>query len=220
MYDREYSPVGVRTNEGALLLSRVCYLTMLAVAFTALGSTMLWVFPNTGLWIVALIGTFAMLFVCNAVKDKFPLNIACLSLFAFLEGMLIAPLLVQYANLNGPMIIVQAAVLAIVIFAMVGTLGYTSTRSYAHWLPWLMGSLFALIIVGIIFWFVTASPMVHWLYAVAGCLIFVVFTFVDFTRIRHDYSPDDYIPATMHVYLDLINIFLFLLQLLGGRSRD
>jgi FtsH-binding integral membrane protein len=219
MFDsREFTPVSER-SESAVLLSRVSFLTIYAVVFTAIGSTVLWLAPSPILALVGIVGALIMLFVCQAVARKYPLNLLALAVFAFLEGMAIAPILMKYANLNGPLVIVQAATLSVVVFAMVGTLGYTSTRSYANWLPWLMGGLFALIIVGIVFWFVTASPAMHWIYSVGGALLFVAFTFVDFTRIRHDYMADDYIPATIAVYLDLLNLFLFILRLLGGRRN-
>lgn len=220
MYTTGYDAIQERTA-GATLLSRVCFLTIAAVACTALGASVLWVFPNPALWMTGLIGSFIMLFVCGAVARRFPVNLVCLGLFAFLEGLAITPILMRYARLeNGPLIIVQAAALSVIIFAMVGTLGYTSTKSYAHWLPWMLGALFALIAVGLIFWFVTASPAMYWLYSAAGALLFIGFVFVDFNRIRHKFGPEDYIPATMEVYLDLINLFLFILRLLGGSRRN
>jgi FtsH-binding integral membrane protein len=219
MYDRDFTPVQERASDSAILLYRVCFLTVAAVACTALGAAVMWNVTSMGIWIAAVIGTFAMLFVCNAVARRMPLNLVCLAIFAFLEGMTLAPILVRYASLpSGPLVIVQAAVLSIVIFAMVGTLGYTSTRSYAHWMPWLMGGLFALIFAGILMWFITASPAMSWLYSVGGCVLFVAFIFVDFNRIRHNFGSEDYIPATMEVYLDLINLFLFLLRLLSRRD--
>lgn len=213
-----YTPTHDRV-ESATLLSRVCFLTIAAVAFTAAGAGIFWATPSSGLWLTGILGSFAMLFVCNAVSHRYPLNLLCLAVFALLEGLAISPILMRYANINGPLVVIQAAAISVAIFAMVGTLGYTSTRSYAHWIPWLIGALFALIIAGLIFCFVTVSPGMYWLYSAGGAVLFTLFVFVDFTRIRHDYGADDYIPATMEVYLDLINLFLFILRLLG-RSRD
>ena len=170
-------------------------------------------------FLVAVVGSFIMLFVCRAVANRFPVNLAALSVFGFLEGMVMGPALMVYAHVNGPVVIAEAALLAVAIFAMVGTLGYTSTKSYAHWLPWLIGGLFILIIGGILLMFVSSAAG-NWLYSVAGALLFIAFTFVDFTRIRNDYGPNDYIVATMQVYLDLINLFWFVLRLLGGGRRN
>jgi len=205
-------------REAGLLLTRVCLLTMLAVLCTGLGSAIFWVYPSMVLFFVGLIGGFVMLFVCRAVAERFPLNIAALCLFASLEGLMIGPILTIYAKVNGPGIILEASAICMVIFAMVGTLGYTSTRSYAHWLPWLFGALFVMILVGIVFMFVGGGGSGYWLYSVAGAVLFTVFVFVDFTRIRHEFSANQYIAATMAIYLDLINLFLFILRLLGRRD--
>lgn len=219
MYSHDYVQVQDRI-ESATLLSRVCFLTIAAVLCTALGAALFSAMPSSGLWLGGIIGSFVMLFVCNAVSHRFPLNLACLGIFALLEGVAITPLLIRYAQIDGPLVVIQAAALSVVIFAMVGTLGYTSTKSYAHWIPWLIGALFVLIIASLVFMFVTVTPGMYWLYSAGGAVLFTVFIFVDFTRIRHDYGADDYIPATISVYLDLINLFLFILRLLGGRSRD
>ena len=221
MMDREYSRShsSLSALEGPLLLSRVCFLTICAVLFTMVGAALTWS-VDLGIWrLVGFVGTLVMLFVCKAVARRFPLNLAALALFALMEGALIGPIVSMYAKLNGPLIVAQAATISVALFAMVGTLGYTSTRSYAHWVPWLMGGLFLLIIGAIVMWFVTTSPMIHWLYSVGGAVLFTVFIFVDFTRIRHNYSAQDYIQATIEVYLDLINLFLFVLRLLGGSRR-
>ncbi len=218
MMDRDYSRGygGLAAMEAPLLLSRVCFLTIFAVLLTAGGAALTWT-VDAGLWrLVGFVGSLVMLFVCRAVAHKFPLNIAALAVFALMEGALIGPIVSMYAKLNGPMIVVQAAMLSVAIFAMVGTLGYTSARSYANWVPWLTGALFLLIIASIILWFVT-SAMANWIFSVAGAVLFTAFIFVDFTRIRHNYSAEDYIQATIEVYLDLINLFLFVLRLIGGR---
>jgi FtsH-binding integral membrane protein len=47
----------------------------------------------------------------------------------------------------------------------------------------------------------------------SGLLIF------DTWRIRNVYGPDDYVPAAVQIHLDLLNLFLGILRVLGGR-RD
>ena len=37
----------------------------------------------------------------------------------------------------------------------------------------------------------------------------------------NQYGADDYVPAAVNIYLDLLNMFMFVLQLLGrGRNRS
>jgi FtsH-binding integral membrane protein len=49
----------------------------------------------------------------------------------------------------------------------------------------------------------------------AGLLVFDTWRIVR----SGQYGPDDYVPAAVSIYLDLINMFLFILSLLGGGNR-
>ncbi len=222
MMDRDFRnarAAGAVVNDSSLLLTRVCMLTMGALLMTMLGAAISWSAPaGVSLWLW--IGALGMLFVCRAVRNNFPINLLALGGFALLEGLALGPLLAVYAKVDGPGVILQASLLSMAVFAMVGALGYSSSRSYAHWIPWLLGGLFVLIIVGIGFWFVSSGPVMSWAYAAAGAVLFTVFVFVDFTRIRHDFGSDDYVMATIEVYLDLLNLFLFILRLLSGGRRN
>jgi FtsH-binding integral membrane protein len=61
-------------------------------------------------------------------------------------------------------------------------------------------------------------PNGHIIYAVAGLGIFGAFTIFDFNRLRRS-SPDAAVPIAAGIFLDVFNIFLFALDLFGGR-RD
>ncbi len=37
---------------------------------------------------------------------------------------------------------------------------------------------------------------------------------------QHKVSPDDYVMATVSIYLDIINLFLHILRILGEMRRD
>ena len=55
----------------------------------------------------------------------------------------------------------------------------------------------------------------------ATVLIFGGLLVFDTWRLRTQYGPDDYVPAAVQIYLDLLNMFLAILSLLGGgRSRS
>ncbi len=84
--------------------------------------------------------------------------------------------------------------------------------------------LIALIVVGVVGIFVHFSAGAHLLYSVVGAALFVGFTLYDFSNIKHRFGPNDYVMATVSLYLDFLNLFLFLLQILmslsgGGGSR-
>ncbi|XP_034876439.1 protein lifeguard 2-like [Mirounga leonina] len=80
--------------------------------------------------------------------------------------------------------------------------------------------LFVLIIYGILLLFIR-SYWLHLLYAGLGTIIFSLYLVMDVQLMvggRHHHSdlhPEEYIFAALNIYLDIINLFLFILQLIG-----
>jgi len=75
-------------------------------------------------------------------------------------------------------------------------------------------------------WFAGTSLIgssIHKAYACAGVLLFVFYIIYDTQLIvggqhkSHQHSVDDYVLATIDLYLDIINLFMFLLEMMGDR---
>ena len=62
----------------------------------------------------------------------------------------------------------------------------------------------------------------HTVFALIGALLFCGFILYDTSNLIHVLGPDDYIIAAVQLYLDIINLFLYLLEILrmlqGGNS--
>ena len=58
-----------------------------------------------------------------------------------------------------------------------------------------------------------------WIAGVAVLLFSALLVF-DTWRMRNVYGPDDYVMAAVHIYLDLLNMFLFILSLLSGNRKN
>ncbi|XP_057160497.1 uncharacterized protein LOC113266755 [Ursus arctos] len=80
--------------------------------------------------------------------------------------------------------------------------------------------LFVLIIYGILLLFIR-SYWLHLLYAGLGTIVFSLYLVMDVQLMvggRHHHSdldPEEYVFAALNIYLDIINLFLFILQLIG-----
>ena len=61
-------------------------------------------------------------------------------------------------------------------------------------------------------------PHANIIYAVLGLVIFGGYTIFDFNRLRRA-DMSSAVPIAAGIFLDIFNIFLFMLQLLGG-GRD
>ena len=83
-----------------------------------------------------------------------------------------------------------------------------------------MVGVIVLVVASLINMFVRSATGSLWISAV-GVFIFAGLLVFDTWRIVRSgqYGPDDYVPAAVSIYLDLINMFLFILSLLGGGNR-
>jgi len=61
--------------------------------------------------------------------------------------------------------------------------------------------------------------VVHAIYCLLGALLFCGFVLFDTSRLIYVYGPDQFIEATIELFLDFINIFLFILSCFGGGGR-
>ncbi len=61
------------------------------------------------------------------------------------------------------------------------------------------------------------------IYAALGALFFMVYLAIDIQMImggkKYEISAEDYIFAAIQVFLDIINIFLLILSLIGGNRN-
>ena len=90
------------------LLGQVFGITAVGWCVSALA---VYLFPNVGTggsWI-AFIASFILLFVMNATRANGALSLAIFYLFAFLEGIFIAPIVTYYMHVAGPAVVFNAA---------------------------------------------------------------------------------------------------------------
>lgn len=110
-------------------------------------------------------------------------------------------------------------------FGTTALYGYTTKRDLSSMGSFLMMGLIGLIIAGVVNIFLQSSVMAFIISAI-GVLIFVGFTAYDMQTIKEQYyelNDDEEIRkagifGALNLYLDFINIFVNLLQLLGDRK--
>jgi modulator of FtsH protease len=228
MNDRSYYSAFARTREEVLLLQRVCYLlcTSLAVtAVTAYASRNL----SPGLALPLFVGMLVCIFALQAAARVPVLNLVLFYGFSALEGLIAGPVLamiVRYVP-NGSQMISLAFCLTAATVGGVGTYVWTTARDFGHWGRALCIGLWVAIGLGLLAWFVPGmqGAPIQLLYSVGIVVLFTGFLFYDFSNIRHRYQLDDYVVASIALYLDFINLFWAVLRILliltgNGRSRD
>lgn len=141
--------------------------------------------------------------------------------FSGLMGLSLAYIFVVYTGTS----IARVFFITTSMFAGMSIYGYTTKRDLSGIGSFLIMGLIGLIVASIVNLFV-ASTALHWALSVIGVLIFVGLTAYDTQKIRMMYyEADDASVATkksimgaLTLYLDFINLFLFLLRFLGNRE--
>merc|ERR1712146_551269 len=94
---------------------------------------------------------------------------------------------------------------------------FTTRIDVRSWGPYLFVGLIVLMLWGfgaMLFGFKT-----NWIYSLGGALLFSAYILYDTSRLLHSYGADEsWVIFTIDLYLDIINLFLFILQLLSKRD--
>lgn len=167
--------------------------------------------PNL-IWVV-FIAELALIFTSRMWSKRKPLNYVLFSLFALLTGITITPLLLVASATAGTGIIVKALLATVFMFTAAGAIGWTTKRNLASLGGFLFIGLIGMVIVGIVGIFIPWSSTFEMIYSGIGVLLFSAYAMYDFQRIKN-YPQDSYIEAAMHIYLDIFNLFIFILRLI------
>ena len=197
------------------LLGPVMGFVAVAVGFAALGAYLGRDLTGvTGL--LLFIPAFACIIGLNvaAAKGREQLAIGLLFGMALLLGLAVAPVIAVYADAD-PSALWQAAGATAAFVAALGAYGYATRRDLSSWGRTLFWALLALIVFGIVAIFVSI-PNGNIIWSVAGLGIFGAFTIYDFNRLRRT-SDDGAALIAASIFLDVFNIFLFWLNLFGGK---
>lgn len=211
---RSAPPAALSRDRSRAVFGQVMGLVALTVGCTALGAYVgRHLSGGTGL--VLFIGAFACLFglqfATRAGREQ--LAISLLFGLGLLLGLAIGPTLAYYAK-SDPSALWQAAGATAVFTSGLGAYGYATRRDLSHWVRGLFWALIALILFGLVTLFV-AIPGAHVIYAVAGLVIFGGFTIFDFNRLARA-NMESSVPIAAGIFLDILNVFLFMLSLFGG----
>jgi modulator of FtsH protease len=196
------------------VFGQVMGLVALTVGCTALGA---YITRNTSgrAWIAFFIGAFVCVFALNMASSRGREQLAIGFLFGMglLLGMAIGPVLAQYAK-SDPGVLYQAAGATGAFVLGLGAVGYATRRDLSYWARALFWALLALILFGLIGIFVSI-PHGNVIYAVLGLVVFGAFTIFDFNRLRRA-NMASAVPIAASIFLDIFNVFLFMLRLFGG----
>ena len=188
------------------------------LALTSFGQTL---FVSPLRWVVML-APLAVVFFLSFRMQHLSVGAAQAAfwVFAGLMGISMATIFMVYAAQS----IAQVFFITAAAFGGLSLWGYTTKRDLTGFGSFLIMGLWGLIIASLVNLFLH-SAMTMWVISVAGVGIFAGLTAYDTQKIKEMYYVGDdgtvaakkSIMGALALYLDFINMFLFLLRLLGNR---
>jgi FtsH-binding integral membrane protein len=212
----------VRTGEErAQLVRRTYSLVFISVLVTAVGAT--YAMSNVAIMqavaahpFLSMAAVFVPLLVAQGARRQFPLNVAMVLLFAFAMGVITGPAI---ALAGGTGLVTQAATITVGAFGILTLYAFVSRRDFSAWGSFFVVGLWVLIATSLINMFFHSVGADLWI-AGGTILVFSGLLVFDTWRIRNVYGPEDYVVAAVQIYLDLLNMFLAVLRILGGGRRS
>ncbi len=206
--------IDVPREATAPLLAKVLGITAIGFLITAFGVSTA---PVTGSFL-PMIAVFGLIFAISFTRQKNPaLGLGLFFLLTYFMGWMIGPLIHAYIRTVGIGVVFNAAATTGVGMAAMGIIAYLFQINYRKILGIGTAALLCLILVGIV------SMFFHFLspdtYSWLTLGIFSLLTVGDFARIRAGGNGMPAVSLALSIYLDAINIFLALLQLMGGGRR-
>jgi modulator of FtsH protease len=200
----------------ASLLAKVLGITALGFLVTAVGVAS----APAGGSMIGFIAVLGLIFGINFARRKNPaLAMGLFLLLAYFMGWEIGPLIQHYIRNFGIGLVFDAAATTGLGMAAMGIVAYLFSINYRRLLGIGTAALLGVLLIGIasIFFTHLIEPSTYsWL--ILG--VFALLTVGDFARIRAGGDGQSAVVLALSIYLDAINIFLAVLQLMGGRRRN
>ena len=220
---QEHSHTG--SNLQATFLGKVMFFFSLGLLVSSLGVYLGLMYVNqylfeTPMLMWALFGAeLLLIFTSKSWSTKKPLNYWLFSAFTLITGITIAPLIASVIiTMQSPALVIKALVISALMFTSAGLVGWTTKKSLDGMRGFLFISLIGMIIISVAGFFIPWGNTFEMVFSGFGVLLFSGFAMYDFQKIKS--MPEDrYVDAAIHLYLDIFNLFIFVLRLLLALNR-
>ena len=226
-YDRGYAEPSMNASDYMTRTYRwMASGLLITFAMAYITATTQLIYLVDSLYLVLTIAELALVFVLSSRVQNMSVDAARATFFgyALLNGMVLSYYFIVFSVGT----LVMAFLATAVYFGLMAVYGTTTHKDLTGWGPRLMMGLVALIVtslIGMLFGFGFGSSV---LYCGIGLVLFMLLTAYDTQKIQQMYAyyagdPELAEKASIYgaltLYLDFINIFLYVVRLLGNNRR-
>jgi len=159
-----------------------------------------------------------MMMVSERARKEHPRNLVLMGIFTLGEGALVGAATLSYSTHS---VLVALGITAAVTVAL-AVYALTTKTDFSGSGPYLYTALLALLATSIA-GLLLRMPALHLAISMGGAVLFALYIVYDIQILmggQHKVrvSPDEYVFAAINIYLDIINLFLHILRMVGNRE--
>ena len=179
-------------------------------------------FVPPALFLPLMILELVMLIAAFFVRRRKMFSYGFLYTFTFISGITLYPVVTSYLMTIGAKPVLMSLTATVIIFGGLSLYASTTKRDFSFLGGFLTAALLALIVIAIFNIFSPLSSTATLIYSFIGILVFSGYVIFDVNRIKQHGLSDEEVPLmALNLYLDFVNLFLYILRFIGVlSSRD
>ena len=197
-------------------------ITGLTALFVADSNLIEVIFSSGSFWMLVIAELAVVWFLSSRImKLSMPVATAAFAVYSLLNGVTLSPIFLVYTGES----ITSTFFITAATFGTMAVFGYTTKRDLSSWGSYLIMALIGLIIASVVNIFL-GSSLLMWAISYLGVLLFVGLTAYDTQQIKamiaasigdEEQTKKVALLGALNLYLDFINLFIYLLRILGKR---
>lgn len=192
-----------------------------AIAYAVSGNMALMKFLSGGMFLVLVLVELGLVFWLSSQALKLSPQAAVTGFLVYsgLNGLTLSYIFLAYTGAS----IATTFLITAGTFASVSIYGYTTKTDLSSMRGFLIMGVIGILIASLVNWFMK-STMLYWIISYAGVAIFMGLTAYDTQKLKNlqergGVGEQHAILGALMLYLDFINMFIFLLRILGNRRQ-
>ncbi|GIQ80180.1 Bax inhibitor 1-related protein [Kipferlia bialata] len=153
-----------------------------------------------------------LLRVLRHKRHCYPANLYLLGAFTVLVGGSVA----LATAFTDTLVLLAAASITLGVFSAVTLYAMTATKDFRYLYPTMGGILLGMAVAA--FWS-RFLPLNETLYCLAGAIVFAMYLMIDTQIVAQRLPVDEWVLGAIEVYLDIANLFIYILGLLSDREN-
>ncbi|MCL6516842.1 Bax inhibitor-1 family protein [Alicyclobacillus sp.] len=162
-----------------------------------------------------------MCFAAVWIQRRRAVGMPFVLLFTFVSGATIWPTIDWYLVQMGPIPIARALAVSAAAFLISAAVASRASFDFSFLGGFLFVGLLAVVLLGLVSLFLPFASTVSLIYSVLGIAVFIGYVLFDVNRLVHFGLSEEMVPwVVLSLYLDFVNLFLFVLRLMGILESD